>query len=152
SDVVSTPQEARDFVHRAKAVGVDFVKVYWKLPPEEYYAIADESKKVGIPFAGHVPFGISTAEASDAGQRSIEHLDGVNIGCSAKEQDILQAKTWGPQQAKEMLGTYDQEKCHQLLQTFALNQPWQVPTAALFFAERSVSHPRAKYPPAAVLA
>src|SRR5262249_15305807 len=53
SAVVSTPQEARDFTHRVKASGIDFVKVYWQLRREEYFAIADESKRLGIPFAGH---------------------------------------------------------------------------------------------------
>jgi imidazolonepropionase-like amidohydrolase len=154
SDVVSTPEEARKFVRRAKATGIDFVKVYWKLRSEEYIAIADESKKLGIPFAGHVPFILSTSEASDAGQRTIEHLTNVDIGCSTKEKELLPVleKMWGPVQAKETLDTYDQRKCEQLLEKFAHNQTWQVPTSALFFAERSVSNARAKYLPADVRA
>jgi hypothetical protein len=84
SDVVTTPQEARDFVHKVKAAGIDFVKVYTKLRPEEYFAIADEAKKLGIPFAGHVPLVISAAAASDAGQRTMEHLLNVELGCSTR--------------------------------------------------------------------
>jgi imidazolonepropionase-like amidohydrolase len=149
SDVVSTPEEAQKFVHRAKATGIDFVKVYWKLRREEYIAIADESKKLGIPFAGHVPFILSASEASDARQRTIEHLTNVDVGCSTKEKELLLVldKMWGPAQAKETLDTYDQRKCEQLLEKFAHNQTWQVPTSALFFAERSVSNARAKYLP-----
>lgn len=49
-------------------VCADFVKVYSFLQREAYFAIADEAKKQGIPFAGHVPFGVSGEEASDAGQ------------------------------------------------------------------------------------
>jgi imidazolonepropionase-like amidohydrolase len=154
SDVVSTPEEAREFVRRAKATGLDFVKVYWKLRRDEYIAIRDESKKLGIPFAGHVPFILSAAEASDAGQRTIEHLTNVDIGCSTKEKELLPVleKMWGPAQAKETLDTYDQRKCERLLEKFAHNQTWQVPTSALFFAERSVSNARAKYVPADVRA
>jgi Amidohydrolase family len=153
SDVVSTPQEARDFVRRVKAAGIEFVKVYSKLRPEEYFAIADEAQKLGIPFAGHVPDVISAAAASDAGQRSMEHLRNVDVGCSTKEQELLQAKTWGPQQRKEMRDTYDQPKCEQLLQRFARNQTWQVPTSSLFVQDRSrlrellTTDPKSKYLP-----
>jgi len=55
-------------------MGADFVKVYTKLPREAYLAIVDEAKKQGLPLAGHVPESISAAEASDWGQKSIEHL------------------------------------------------------------------------------
>jgi len=157
SDVVSTPQQARDFVHKAKAAGIDFVKVYTMLRPEEYFAIADEAKKIGIPFAGHVPNVISAASASDAGQRSMEHLRNVDVGCSAKEDELLASKEWGPEQKREMRETYDQKKCEQLLEKFARNQTWQVPTNALFLADRSQLSSRltdghSKYVPADVRA
>ena len=144
SDVVSTPQEARDFVRRAKAAGVDFVKVYTKLQPEEYFAIADEAKKAGIPFEGHVPDAVRAAAASDAGQRTMEHLRNINIACSSKEEELMQA-TWGPQQRKEMFETYDHQKCERLVERFARNQTWQVPTAVLFWGEHSMTDPRMKY-------
>src|SRR5215467_15448895 len=92
SDVVSTPQEARDFVHRVKASGVDFVKVYQKLPREEYVAIVDEAKKVGIPFIAHMPWVISAAQASDDGARSIEHFSNVLEGCVSDTCD-----SWAPE-------------------------------------------------------
>src|SRR6266496_3223253 len=72
SDTVSTADDARRMVDKLKAGGVDFVKVYWSLSREAYFAIADEAKKQRIPFAGHVPFSISALEASDA--RSEEHM------------------------------------------------------------------------------
>src|SRR5262249_7119637 len=87
-----------------KASGVDFVKVYWMLPRKAYFAIADESKKQNIPFAGHVPFSISAFEASDAGQRSIEHLTEILFTCSAREKEFrkLDQKNWGV----NMMGKY----------------------------------------------
>jgi imidazolonepropionase-like amidohydrolase len=146
SDVVRTPEEARDFVHRVKAAGIDFVKVYTKLRPEEYFAIADEAKKVGIPFAGHVPDLVTAAAASDAGQRSMEHLRNVDLGCSAKEEELLKEKSWGPDQQKEMLDTFDQRKCEQLLERLAHNQTWQVPTLGVG-VPRVASDPRTRYIP-----
>lgn len=160
ADVVRTPEEAREFVHRVKAAGIDFVKVYTKLRPEEYFAIAEEAKKVGIPFAGHVPNLVRAAAASDAGQRSIEHLSNALIGCSSKEEELLAVpdNLWGPQQAKEMRDTYDRKKCEQLVEKFARNQTWQVPTSWGFLQDRSrlrellTTNPKSRYLPADVRA
>src|SRR5579863_7347337 len=74
--VVHDPAEGRAIVDSLKQSGVDFIKVFDNLTPDEYYAVAEESKKVGLPFAGHLPRGIWASDASTAGQLSIEHLRG----------------------------------------------------------------------------
>jgi imidazolonepropionase-like amidohydrolase len=72
-----TPEIARAAVQRVKSDGGDFVKVYSLLSREAFYAIVDESRRVGLRFAGHLPNSVTPAEASDAGQMSMEHLMGV---------------------------------------------------------------------------
>jgi imidazolonepropionase-like amidohydrolase len=78
----------RAAVVEAKEAGADFIKVYSFLPRDAYLAIADESKKQGLPFAGHVPISVGAREASDVGQKSIEHLTGILAACSA-EADVI---------------------------------------------------------------
>jgi imidazolonepropionase-like amidohydrolase len=86
---IKTEAEARDAVQKAKKEGADFIKVYSGLGRAEFLAIADEAKKLGIPFAGHVPYSVSAAVASDAGQKSLEHLFGVRLGCSREEDELI---------------------------------------------------------------
>jgi TolA-binding protein len=74
---VATEQQARQTVDEVKKAGADFVKVYQLLPREEYFAIADEARKQAIPFEGHVPISVTAQEASQAGQKSFEHLVGI---------------------------------------------------------------------------
>jgi hypothetical protein len=81
---VSNAAEARAAVANLQQQGADFIKVYNRLPREAFFAIADETKLRGIPFIGHVPFSVTTAEASNAGQRSMEHLDGLIVDCAKK--------------------------------------------------------------------
>jgi hypothetical protein len=152
SDTVGSPEQAQDFVRRVKAAKVDFVKVYTNLHREAYLALAGEARKLGIPFAGHVPIGISASEASQAGQRSIEHLDGVLVGCSTKEEELLKVKRWGPQWQKETIDTYEQARCENLFAQFVRNQTWQVPTLTVFDDSRSTSDSRMKYVPASARA
>src|SRR4030095_3107627 len=133
SDVVNTADEARQMVDKIKASGVDFVKVYWNLSREAYFAIADEARTQHIPFAGHVPVRVSAFEASDAGQKSIEHLDGLLLACSSKEQELMnmEPKDWNAKYAKQMQETYDEPKRDQLFSHFKKNGTWQVPTLVI---------------------
>jgi imidazolonepropionase-like amidohydrolase len=139
SDTVSTSDEARRMVIKIKAAGVDFVKVYGNLSREAYFAIADEAKKQRIPFAGHVPYEIVVSEASDAGQRSIEHLTGTNPDCAtfvpAMKKELANAiATGSPERLliEKALEKCDAKKAFALYQSFAKNGTWQVPTFPLF--------------------
>lgn len=88
---VGTAEEARSAVIALKKEGADFIKVYDGLSPAEYYAIADETKKLSFPFAGHRPSAISVKEASNAGQRSIEHGVVLSGGSTIEDEYIKQA-------------------------------------------------------------
>jgi hypothetical protein len=130
TDTVATPEEARRMVGKIKDAGVDFVKTYSNLSPEAYFAIVDEARKQNIPFAGHVPFAVGADEASNAGRRSMEHLNQVLETCSSKEQELLRVpgKDWGIAYDKLMVDTYDESKCRKLFSLLAENHTWQVPT------------------------
>ncbi len=85
---VNTPEEARRAVDTVKKQGLDFVKILSNVPRDSYFAIADESAKQKIPFVGHVPYSVSVREASAAGQKSIEHLTGILLACSSREDEL----------------------------------------------------------------
>jgi hypothetical protein len=85
---ISNETNARPAVASIKDRGVDFIKVYSLIPRKAYFALADEAKKRGIPFAGHVPISVTAFEASDAGQKSIEHMEGILRACSAVEPEL----------------------------------------------------------------
>jgi imidazolonepropionase-like amidohydrolase len=135
SRIVSTADEAREAMRQLKAGGVDFIKVYSSLPKDLYFAVADEAKKEGIPFVGHVPYPVTAAEASDAGQRSIEHLIEVDVGTSSDEAKIKEEEVEAMNQkhrslpdADRLRATYDSAKAAALFERFRRNDTWQVPT------------------------
>lgn len=138
-DTVSTAEEARMMVDKIKASGVDFVKVYDNLNRESYFAIADEAKKQHIPFAGHIPFSILLKEASDAGQRSVEHLTGGSTeDCGILEilakTDLPEAKASGSPDLpyiEQVMAVCDEKKAITLFQHFAENDTWEVPTLVI---------------------
>lgn len=87
---VSNDSDGRHAVDFIKNAGADFVKVKELVPREAYFAIADEARKQTIPLVGHVPFSIDAVEAVNAGQKSIEHLDGIWFTCSTEGNQLRQ--------------------------------------------------------------
>jgi imidazolonepropionase-like amidohydrolase len=144
---VSSEAEARQVVIKAKQDGADFVKVYQFLPRDLYFAIADEAKKQGMPFAGHVPISVSAQEASSAGQKSFEHLVGILPACSSRSADLLKGQQddltegllskprfWGAhvvEARQRMLDTYSPDQVAALCAVLKGNGTWQVPTLTL---------------------
>jgi imidazolonepropionase-like amidohydrolase len=102
--IVHTPAEARKAVQQAKGEGADFVKVYDNLSPEAYDAIVSEAARQRLPVEGHLPASISAERASNAGQKSIEHLTGIQAAAS------------------------DDQKARALFALFRKNHTWQCPT------------------------
>ena len=142
---VHTPEEAKEAVDKEQQAAADFIKVYSLLPREPYFAIAAEAKKLGIPFVGHVPEAVSAEEASDAGQKTFEHLTGILPACSSQEKQLLEAAQGdladmlasgkpsftGPRQRalrEARLAGYDPGKAAQLFARFKKNGTWQCPT------------------------
>ncbi|MGH9851882.1 MAG: amidohydrolase family protein [Blastocatellia bacterium] len=71
---ITNTAEARQAVRALKEAGADFVKVYQGLSLETYRAIAEESTRVGLPFAVHMPLALTAREAIEAGPSTIEHM------------------------------------------------------------------------------
>jgi imidazolonepropionase-like amidohydrolase len=139
---VTGTAQGRDLVRSIKSEGFDFVKVYSGLPRDVYFAIVDEAKAQGIAFAGHVPTSVSALEASDAGQRSMEHMFGVYLACSSRESELraelrkggteLPAREQRRLEVDEAMASYDDAKAANVFEHLAKNKTWQVPTLTVF--------------------
>jgi imidazolonepropionase-like amidohydrolase len=121
---ITTPDDGRKAVDMLKSRGVDFIKVQSGVPREAYFAIADEAKRVGIIFEGHVPDAIRASEAVAAGQHTFEHLIGIFEASSPDETKYLNGK----KTVGMFLATYDPRLEDGIIQLLAQNQVWQCPT------------------------
>jgi imidazolonepropionase-like amidohydrolase len=142
---VADANAGREAVRMVKQSGYDFVKVYQFLPRDVYFAIADEAKRQNIDFAGHVPFALTAGEASDAGQKTFEHIFGVTIACSTDEASLRPVLAEAAARAKtfpehlglfvrnetEPLASYSDQKAAELFKHLARNGTYMVPTLVL---------------------
>jgi len=121
---ITTPEDGRKAVDMLQRRGVDFIKTQSGIPREAYFAIADEAKKKGIEFEGHVPDGVRASEAVASGQRTFEHLIGISEASSPDEDKYLSGKK-GPGM---FLATFDAKREASIIQLLAKNHVWQCPT------------------------
>jgi cytosine/adenosine deaminase-related metal-dependent hydrolase len=122
----------------------DFLSIDPLLPRVAYFALADEARKLGAPFAGKVPYSVSMVEASDSGQRSLEQEDDLMRACSRRDSvfrahlsdttklragdDPLQM----PADARAILASYDRAQCGKVMQALARNHTWVTPTLVVY--------------------
>lgn len=166
---VADAADARAAVDSMHALGFDFLKVYNRLSREAYFAIAERARQRGMVFAGHVPSSITLAEASDAGQRSFEHLDDVHVlecipgGPQALDAFLAARGRGAPADsvtaALNRLRALAAEgavavACLGLHNRMARNGTWLTPTLAVFRGHNApdelVNDPRLRYVPPAL--
>ena len=151
----------------------DFAKVYSLLPRDAYFALAEEAKRESLPFDGHVPMMVSAREASDAGQRCMEHLYEMIIACSSEEDELRQMMAQlvqeegkvralrGSQVRRDVnrraLATYDPDKAAALSEVFRQNNTWHCPTLTVlrnlaYLTEPEIQgDPNLKYMPTSMM-
>jgi len=143
--VVTNATQAAEDVRTLMLQGVDFIKVQSILGRDAYFAIAAAAKREKIVFVGHVPDRVTAAEASDAGQKSIEHLTGVLRACASDEPRLMREQMEAPRKGatpsesharefawqRELLATQSEPKTAKLIATLVRNTTWQTPTLIL---------------------
>ena len=121
---LTDPRRARLVVDSLARAGADFIKVHERLSPDVYRAIADEARRVRLPFAGHVPTSVGADEAVTKGQRSIEHLVNVPFACTAAESESLRPR----HPLETLFGRCSPVDPAPQYRSFATSSVWQTPT------------------------
>jgi imidazolonepropionase-like amidohydrolase len=148
---VKTPETGASMVRSQKQAGYDFLKLHPGLTKENFASIASTAKEVGIPFVGHVSFGVGVWRAIDAGYSSIDHLDGFIEGMVPGIENMVeqQAGLFGMFVADRA----DTTMIPKLMNRLKSKNIWVVPTQSLaerwfspdFTAEDFTSDPESKY-------
>lgn len=116
---------------------VDFIKVYSLLERDAYFAIADEAKKQGVVFAGHVPNKVTVLEAAKAGQKTMEHLYGfLELASDSSEyyyglvNGTIKDSNFATRNARRELlrRTYSEKKLASIIKDLKQYDAWICPT------------------------
>lgn len=148
---VKTAERGAEMVREQKAAGYDYLKLHPGLTKETFAAVSSTAKEVGIPFAGHVSFGVGVWRAIDAGYSSIDHLDGFVEAMVPGIESMVEQQTG-------LFGMYVADKADvtvipKLMQALKEKNIWVVPTQSLadrwfdsrFTGEEFLKDPDSKY-------
>ncbi|MEX0290730.1 MAG: amidohydrolase family protein [Flavobacteriaceae bacterium] len=162
SDEADSPEKGREIVRQQKQAGADFIKVYSFLEKDVYMAIADECKKQGLKFSGHIPIKVTLEEAMDAGHHSIEHFYGILEFMSSRKQhfyDHLKGVINDPElnsypdQQGFLAKTFDAKKLDSVVGILKGKDVWISPTSTVNRSFANINNPefrddaRLKYMP-----
>ena len=145
-----TEDEARALVDELAEGGVDFLKVYSRLTNDAFLTAAARARELGLPVAGHVPYGIPASRAVAEGVRSIEHFTGIALECSDDEaelrrrivewiaplqtdsvgMDVLSEATMAAYRLERFIALdgYDPTNCPELMEQVERGEVWITPT------------------------
>lgn len=137
------PAEAVASVNRLSRMGVDFIKVYERIPLDAYLSMAAEARALDIPFAGHVPESVELLRAIREGQRSIEHLRDPILMCFTQDlselERFFEEDRWTP--ADRQWGRSAQSACESIFDALRSRRTWVTPTLVVEKAKVAVEDP-----------
>ena len=143
-----TVDAAANKVNELDSLGVDLLKAYEMLTPEQFVVITKMAKEKGLKVTGHVPLSMDVISASNAGLSSMEHMRNLELSCASNADELWQQRIQLLKAEKDSAGGvlrskihqlqresavkhYDEEKANEVLAVLAKNQTWQIPTLAL---------------------
>lgn len=148
---VKTAERGAAMVREQKAAGYDYLKLHPGLTKETFGAISSTASEVGIPFVGHVSFGVGVWRAIDAGYSSIDHMDGFVEAMVPGIESMVEQQTG-------LFGMFVADKAElsvipRLMKELKEKNIWVVPTQSLadrwfdpdFTGEEFLKDPDSKY-------
>ena len=145
---LATVEAAAKKVNELDSLGVDLLKAYEMLTPEQFAIIAKMAKEKGLKVTGHVPLSMDVISASNLGLSSMEHMRNLELSCASNADELLQQRLRLLEAEKDSAGgilrsklhnlqreiavkNYDDDRANEILKVLAKNQTWQIPTLAL---------------------
>lgn len=148
---VKTAERGAEMVREQKAAGYNYLKLHPGLTKETFGSISSVAKEVGIPFVGHVSFGVGVWRAIDAGYSSIDHMDGFVEAMVPGIESMVEQQTglFGMFVANQA----DESQIPKLMRALKEKKIWVVPTQSLadrwfasgFTGDEFLKDPDSKY-------
>ena len=145
---LKTVADVKNKVNELENLGVDFLKAYEMLTPEQFAAITKLAREKGLKVTGHVPLSMDVIGASNAGLNSMEHFRNLELSCASNADElllqrqqllasgkddkggILRARIHKEQREQAVIN-FNIEKANEVLDVLAKNNTWQIPTLTL---------------------
>ena len=103
------------------AKGVDFLKAYEMLSPEQFEAIATIAARENLRLAGHVPLSMEITHATSLGLNSLEHIKNLELEAVKNSDSMLQERRKMLENKSQLSGRVLRGNIHQSQKQFAVD-------------------------------
>ena len=124
---VASAEAGARMVAEQKAAGYDFLKIHPGLDRARYDAIAAAANAADLPFGGHVPEAVGIVRAMEAGQATVDHLDGYMALLVPEGTDMKNAGFFGV----NLTAKADESRIPEAVRRTREAGLWNVPTESL---------------------
>lgn len=145
---LDTVEDVTEMVNRLDSIGVDLLKAYEMLTPEQFEEVMRLAEEKGLKVTGHVPLSMNAVSASNAGLNSMEHMRNLEVSMASNWEELQEQRLQMLEEGQDDPGgilrsrihsamretaieNYDEERANEVLQVLAENETWQIPTLAL---------------------
>lgn len=145
---LKTVEDVTEMVNRLDSIGVDLLKAYEMLTPEQFREVMRLADEKGLKVTGHVPLSMNAVSASNAGLNSMEHMRNLEVSMASNWEELQQQRLQMLEEGQDDPGgilrsrihsamretaieNYDEDRADEVLQALAENDTWQIPTLAL---------------------
>lgn len=145
---LETVEDVTEMVNRLDSMGVDLLKAYEMLTPEQFEEVIRLAEEKGLKVTGHVPLSMNAVSASSAGLNSMEHMRNLEVSMASNWEELQEQRLQLLEEGEDDPGgilrsrihsamretaieNYDEERADEVLQALAENDTWQIPTLAL---------------------
>lgn len=148
---LETPAHADELAAFYRDQGVDFIKPYTELTPQQFAWLAESAPAHGLHLAGHRPIKVSLASALAAGQRSFEHgrlfLFECFSGAQAFRNSPNPIAAYDAMLRRRLLTEREEAACAEHMQSMAEAGAWWVPTLTTLRMAVTAATPAAQNDP-----
>lgn len=144
---VDTPEQGRMRVRRYHEAGFQQIKIYSSVKLEVLKAVTAEAHRLGMTVTGHVPEGIDTFQAVEAGQDQINHVQYI---ASMMREPLAKNATRAERLGAAAAIDVNSERARKAIQFLVAHHTVVDPTLAIFeFFGASTAKPTASFEPGA---
>ena len=129
--------------------GVDFLKAYEMLSPEQFEVLMKIAKENRLNVTGHIPLSMDIETASNLGLNSLEHIKNLELWASTNKSKLLEERREMLENKNNLSGlnlrgmihnaqknyainNLDKNQTEKIYKVLAKNNTWQIPTISIY--------------------
>ncbi len=145
---LGTLEDVESKIEELDGKGVDLLKAYEMLTPDQFKLITKLAREKGLKVTGHVPLSMNVIDASNAGMNSMEHMRNLELSCASNWEELWKRRQMTLEEGKNLAGgvlrssihsaqrqiavaNFDEDRANEVLDVLFKNDTWQIPTLTL---------------------